>query len=205
MLRGASGPVKARCAPKLGAMNRRLLLAAVGVAVLGLGACALLPAPRSLNFSQAEVQALVARQFPQQRTLLEVFDVTAEVPRLQLLAERNRVVAEVPLRVRERLLSGRWQGRLRFEAALRWEPADQTVRLAQVQVQELRADEPSGLSAAAVERVGAALARRMLEDSTLYRLEGEQAAKLQRLGVVPDAVAVTVDGLEVRLKPLPQR
>jgi hypothetical protein len=107
--------------------------------------------------------------------------------------------------VRERLLSGRWQGRLRFEAALRWEPADQTVRLAQVQVQELRADEPSGLSAAAVERVGAALARRMLEDSTLYRLEGEQAAKLQRLGVVPDAVAVTVDGLEVRLKPLPQR
>jgi hypothetical protein len=107
--------------------------------------------------------------------------------------------------VRERLLSGRWQGRLRFEAALRWEPADQTVRLAQVQVQELRADEPSGLSAAAVERVGAALARRMLEDSTLYRLEGEQAARLQRLGVVPDVVAVTAEGLEVRLKPLPAR
>ncbi len=184
---------------------RRFLPALVLALCAILGACALLPAPRSLNFSQAEVQALVTRQFPQQRTVLEVFDVTAEAPRLQLLAASNRISAELPLRVRERLLSGRWQGRLRFEAALRWEPADQTVRLAQVQVQELRADEPSGLSAAAVERLGAALARRMLEDSTLYRLEGEQAAKLQRLGVVPEAVAVTADGLEVRLKPLPTR
>lgn len=190
-------------------MQRRRRFTIISAAVLalgaGLGACALLPAPRSLSFSQAEVQALVARQFPQQRTLLEVFEVTAEVPRLVLLPERNRVAAEVPLRVRERLLSGRWQGRLRFEAALRWEPADQTVRLAQVQVQDLRAEGPSGLSAAAVERVGAALARRMLEDSTLYRLEGEQAARLQRLGVVPDVVAVTAEGLEVRLKPLPAR
>lgn len=175
------------------------------MALLLTAACTLLPPPRSLSFSQAEVQALVARQFPQQRTLLEVFDVTAEAPRLQFLAARNRVGAELPLRVRERLLSGRWQGRLRFEAALRWEPADQTVRLHQVEVLDLRADGPSGLSDSAVERLAAALARRLLEDSTLYRLEGEQAAKLRRLGVTPEAVAVTPEGLEVRLQALPAR
>lgn len=178
-----------------------LVVAATHMAALGLAGCAGLLGPPTVTLTQAELERLVERNFPIERALLEVFDVTVNAPRLSLLPERNRLAAVVHVRVRNRLLLSYWQGQLTFDAALRWEARDQTVRLSQVRVQDLALDNPAAANRSTVERLGAALAERVLEDSSLYRLTAERAAKLAQQGLAPSAVTVTSRGVEISFVP----
>ena len=180
-----------------------LVFGAAGAAALGLAACASLLGPPTVTLTQAELERLVERNFPVDRALLEIFDVTVNAPRLTLLPDRNRLAAVVNVRVRNRLLLSYWQGQLSFDAVLRWEPRDQTLRLSQVRVQDLALDNPSAANRSTVERLGAALAERVLEDSSLYHLSAERAAKLQQQGLAPGTVTVTARGVEIAFAPAP--
>ncbi len=178
------------------------LATAATLAAFALAGCAGLLGSPTLTLSQSELQSLVARHFPVDRGLLDVFDVTVDAPRLTLLPTRNRVAAVVDVQVQDRLLLGHWRGRLSFDAALRWEPRDQTLRLTKVRVQDLALDDPASFNRSTVERLGAALAERVLEDSSLYRLAPERAAKLQQQGLMPGAVNITSRGVEIAFVPL---
>lgn len=184
-------------------IRRRLLECLSGLALLSLGACAGLVGPPTVTLSEAEIAQLMARSFPLDRSLLDVFDVTVSAPRVRLLTERKRLAAVVGVQARNRLLGLSWQGQLDFDAALRWDASDQTVRLAQVRVQDLAFADPGALNRSAAERLGAALAERVLEGSAIYRLPAERAAQLRAKGYVPGSVDVTWRGLEIAFVPLP--
>ncbi len=164
---------------------------------LGLAACAGLGGPRTVTFEPAEIERLLARGFPVERRVLEVFDVSLAAPGVQLLPERSRLGLTAVLRARDRVLGGTWQGHIAFDAALRWQPADQTVRLAQVRVQELVLDGAAPRPVA--ERLAAVLVERELEGLAIYRLSPERAAVLQAQGLAPGAVTVTARGVEITL------
>lgn len=165
----------------------------------GLSACAGLAGPRTVVFEPAEIERLLARQFPVERRVLEVFDVSLGAPGVRLIADRGRLGAVMALRVRDRLLGASWQGRIDFDAGLRWQAADQTVRLAEVRVQELTFDAAGPRPLA--ERLGAVLVERELEGLAIYRLSAERAALLQQRGLVAQAVTVTPRGVEVTFVP----
>ena len=207
-------------------MSRRVLLksaataavlAAVAAAAL-LGACAYRGTPDRLTLSQTELQNLLQGRFPIEQRLLEVFEVRASSPQLRLLPERNRLQARVDLQTRERILGHQLKGQLDFDAALRWESADHTVRLDQVRVQDFALDTPQreggGAQTAAgaspqrrsssTERVAAALAERVLENMVLYRVPEEKLAQLDKHGVQPSALAITRQGLEITFAPKTQ-
>lgn len=185
-------------------MHRRRLLARLsGLALLLLGGCAGLVGPPTVTLGEAEIARLMERQFPLDRSLLDVFDVTVSAPRIRLLSDRQRLAAVVGVRARNRLLGLSWQGQLDFDAALRWDTSDQTVRLSQVRVQDLAFADPGAFNRNTVERLGAALAERVLEGSAIYRLPAERAAQLRAKGYVPGSVEINARGLEIRFVPLP--
>lgn len=178
-------------------------LAGIALAsLLGLVACAGLGGPPTVTLNERELDALARRAFPVEKRLLEVFDTTVAPPRLRLLPERNRLAAQLDIGLRDRMFGGQWKGQLDFDAALRWDHTDQTVRLAQVRVQDFRLVSSGALPRTAGEKLAAALAERVLEDFTLYRLPAERAQDLQRLGVTPGAVTVTSRGVEITFAPV---
>jgi hypothetical protein len=178
-----------------------LLLTGFGL-VAALMSCAGVGDPRSVTLTTDEIERLVARQFPVDKRMMEIFDVNVKAPRISLLPDRNRLGAVVDLRAKSILFVGSWQGQLKFDSALRWEPSDQTVRLDQVRVQDLVIDSVDPLTRSAAERLGAAVAERMLEDMSLYKLPADRAAQMTALGLKPANVVVTSRGVQVNFEAL---
>jgi hypothetical protein len=179
-------------------MNRRSSLLVVAGAML-LAACA---APRQVTLSEGDLQRAAERRFPVERRYLEVFDVTLARPRLALSAADNRVASTFDVVVRERVLGARWAGTMVLKSALRYAPSDHTVRLQAVRVEDFALDGSGGV--APVERLGALVAERLLEDAVVYTLPAERVAQLQRAGLRPSSVAVTPAGVEIRFTELPR-
>jgi hypothetical protein len=167
---------------------------------LGLATCAGVGDPRSVTLTTADIERAIERQFPMDKRMLEIFDVNVKAPRISLLPERNRLGAVVDMRAKSILFVGSWSGQLKFDSALRWEPSDQSVRLSQVRVQDLAIDNADPLTRSAAERLGAAVAERMLEDMSLYTLPAERAAQMTAQGLRPAGVLVTSRGLQVNFE-----
>jgi hypothetical protein len=181
--------------------HRRTLIAAGAAAALALTGCAGLFGPPVITLTQADIEGLLQRQFPLERRLLEVFEVSVARPQVRLLPDRNRLAAVIDVQVRDRLLGGSWTAQLAFDAMLRWEPRDQTLRLAQVRVQDLVLG-PGAPVRSVAERIAALLVEGMLEGQMLYRLAPERAAELRRRGLQPGTVEVGARGVEITFVPL---
>jgi hypothetical protein len=171
-------------------------------ATVALVSCASVGDPRSVTLTTGDIERLVEKQFPVDKRMMEIFDVNIKAPRISLLPERNRLGAVVDVRAKSILFVGSWQGQLKFDSALRWNPSDQTVRLNQVRVQDLVIDSADPLTRSAAERLGAAVAERLLEDMSLYTLPPERAAQLSAQGLRPAGVLVTSKGVQVNFEAL---
>lgn len=190
-------------------VHRRCLLrfASVSAAASGwalLASCAGGFGTPSIALSQRELQALIERQFPLDRRLLEVFDIQLSGPRLALLPERNRIALALSIGTRDRLRDLRWAGRLDFDSELRWNAADRSLRLAQVRVNDFTIDGAERGQRSGAERLGGALIERVLDEMAIYTLPAERAEALRAQGLAPAAVAVTSRGVEVTLERLPR-
>ncbi|MDP1692904.1 MAG: hypothetical protein Q8L49_13305 [Burkholderiaceae bacterium] len=182
-------------------MNRRIAtttLAATLIAPLWLAGCAGFGGLRNVTLSQADLQSLIERQFPHQRRVLELIDINVARPTLRLVPERNRIATDLDLVASERLTGRTLRGSLALDYALRYEPSDASVRLAQVHVQDARIDLGSGPLSPSSARVGALLAERLLDDFVLYRADAQRLQLIQRLGITAAEIAVTSRGVEVR-------
>ena len=185
--------------------SRRGLLQATA-AVFGLGlvaGCAGLTGPPTLRLTAHEIETLLAGRFPIERRLLEVFDLTLAAPRIRLQPERDRLAASLDLDARERVRGGAWKGRLDFDAALRWEPQDRSIRLTQVRVQDFTLDRSAGPARSGAERLAGALVERVIEELPVYTLSAERAERLRAAGYVPGGVRVTTRGVEVTFERRP--
>lgn len=176
-------------------MNRRLWTV---VLCASLAACAGLGGPRTVTLSQADLQALLERQFPHQRRVLEVVDVDIARPVLRLLPERNRIGTDLELSATERLSGRSVRGNLALDYALRFEPSDASVRMTQVRVQQAQLDFGNGPLSVPAARVGTVLAEHLLDDVAVWRASPERLRVLQRAGVTSADIVVTVRGLEIR-------
>lgn len=183
-------------------MKRRLLLPALLGTGFALAGCASLLGPQTVHFDLAELDQRLARRFPLERRLLEVLEVTLSRPQLRLLPDRQRLAVELALAGRDRLFGSRFQGRLALETALRYEAADQSLRLAEVTVTALSLGEVGLPPRLDGQRLGPALAALLLEDSVLFRLTPEQLARARRLGLQPQAVQVVAQGIDITLVPI---
>jgi hypothetical protein len=183
-------------------MHRRAFLrASAAAAAAAGGGCAGIGGSPSITLSERELAELLERHFPLDRRLLEVFDVTLGRPRVQLLPERNRLAAKLAIQARERVFGVRGSGTLDFDAALRWEPRDRSLRLAQVRVNDLAFD-GGGPARSGVERLSGAVVERVIEDFALYTLPAERAEQLRQRGYAPSEVAVTRRGVEITFAPI---
>ena len=166
--------------------------------LLLLAGCAGLSAPREVRVSIDTLQRAIERQYPQQRRLLEIVDVTVARPVLRLLPERNRIATDLDLSAVERLSGRIVRGRLALEYALRYEPTDASVRMTGVRVQDVQLQLDAGPLSATGTRLAGLLAERLLEDFTLYRADAERVRQLQQLGITAADVEVQRDGLLLR-------
>ena len=177
---------------------RSLALVVMAVVTFVLSACAGLGVPREVTLSQGDLQRLVERQFPRERRLLEVLDVSLARPVIRLAPERNRIVTELDLSAVERLSGSTVRGSLALDHALRYEPSDASIRLANVKVQDFRLDVAGTALSGQGARLGALLTERLLDDFVVYRIKDDQREALRRAGIDKADIAVTSRGVELR-------
>lgn len=203
-----------RCLRQAAAVPLAALAGLGGLA--GLSGCAGVGGPTVITLDEGDLVKLINRAFPVQRRVLDLMDVTLAAPTLRLQPERNRLALVLDLASQERLFGKSAKGRLGFDSALRYESSDASVRLVQVRVQQLSfeggATVPGAVAAALpapapaasapagiAQRLGQALAERMLENLSIYKLSPERLASLRQLGLQPGAVTVTARGVEITL------
>ncbi|MDO9571756.1 MAG: hypothetical protein Q7J58_20595 [Hydrogenophaga sp.] len=173
----------------------------------GLVGCSMLPlGPRSIHVSEAKLAAMIGDQFPFNSRYLELFDVVLERPQVRLMPAENRIGTAMAYRIDASLLGMRpTQGRLDLSYSLRFEPADQTVRLTQVRVERFDVPGVAPSIAPRVNRLGGFLAEALLKDFVIHRLKPEDLRTAQGWGYQPGALEVVPGGLRLQLDPVQRR
>jgi hypothetical protein len=168
---------------------------AAAIALL-LGACAL--GLRDITLSEAELQALIERHIAKPQRVAEVIELTLERPQIRLLPERNRIASALDITVLERISGRTLRGSLSAEHTLRYEPADTTLRIAQLRVQDFKLDLGAGALTGRAARLAAGAAPRPPPDAVVWRASESQRERLTRAGVQRADIQVTPRGVEVR-------
>lgn len=191
--------------PALDSRRRRLAVAAaMSVAVAtaaGLSGCAGLVTPSTLSFSETDLTLMLARQFPQERRVLEVIDVQLANPQLALQPERNRLSTALDVDADDRLFGGHAHAHLRLDYGLRYEPSDHSLRLKDVRLQEMAMDAGASTLHGQARRLGALATEHLLENLSIYRMKPDQAERFDALGIEPKSITVTARGVEIALGP----
>ncbi len=161
-------------------------------------------APRRLQVPLAVLQSELAQRFPMRYPLAGLATLDLAMPQLSLLPALNRLRAEMAVQAQGPILQRSQAGGFTVEFALRYEPADRTLRAHQLKVYRMRFP---GLSAEATDLLNAyapALAEQSLLELVLHRLRPEDTAMVDLLGLQPGRITVTETGLAVELvtKPL---
>jgi hypothetical protein len=172
-----------------------LLLARTGVGM-----------PGSITFSEHELQTQLSRRFPIQRNLLDLIDLRLSDPRMRLDPQARRMSTELSLQASD-VRSGRsLRGRLALGYALRFEPADHSIRLVKPRVESFDLEAGQGALPhrdEATQRLVIALAERLLDDLVLYRVSAARLDALRAAGYRPGTLKVTPAGVEITIEPVP--
>lgn len=184
----------------------RLLVVGSGACLLVLlAACAgVTGGPRTVMVSEAQLAQRIAEQFPLRRRYLELFDLTLSSPRLRLIPAENRLATRVDYALGDFWGSSRrLEGVLSLSYGLRFEPADQSVRMTDVKLEAFDVPRLSGPMATQVQRLGALVAEHLLNDFSLHRFKPEDLQAAQQRGYRPGSLRVVDGGLQLELLPLP--
>jgi hypothetical protein len=181
-------------------MKRRLFIAGAGVLALHLAGCTITPAHAAqpgYRISMAQLQRAMERRFPRRYPVRGVIDLDIDVPQLRLLPAENRVGAQVSIRASGPLLQRARNGTVDLDFALRYEPADRTVRayeiaVNQVDVEGLRPDAAQLLDA----YVRASASESLLE-VVVHQLQPKDLALADTMGLEPASITVAQDGLVI--------
>lgn len=173
--------------------RRRLLTGlAIAAAAIGLAGCA--SGPRTVTLGETELNLLLSRQMPVEKRVLELFELRASEPQLQLLPQENRLKLSLKLQWRERLSGKEGQAPVQVDFGLRYDEPAHAIR-----IQQVRLREPGAASGQLSGRLLRALAESWLEGQALYRFKEEDLQRASALGLRPSAVTVTARGVEITL------
>ncbi len=184
--------------------RRHVLVGSVSLAALLLSGCAALsPGSRTINISEARLAELIGGQFPFNSRYLELFDVSLGAPQVRLMPAQNRIGTAFSYSLGSLLLGSRqFQGQLDLSYGLRFEPADNTVRLSQVRVEGFEVPGVPSAYASRANRLGALLAENVLQNLVIHRLKPEDLQAARGWGYQPGALSVVPGGLRLQLDPV---
>ena len=167
--------------------------------------CAAVLGPRTVEVSQAQLEQLLSRRFPLTQLVLDIFDVAVSAPRLLMLPDSNRIATDFDITSTDRLLGARHRGTLALSFGLRFEPADNTLRVTQVRVERMQIDAAPAPLQRHFERIGTLVAERALDDQIIHTLRPKDVEAVKGRGYRPSELRVTPGGLVVTLLPIEPR
>jgi len=166
-----------------------------------LSGCAALVGTHDVDISESQLNLLLARQFPMERKVLEVIDLSISNPLIELIPQSNRVGTELDVSALDRLFGSSATGHVKLDFGLRFQPSDHTIRMTQVRVRELTLSSGSNNLRGAAQRLGGLVAENALENLVLYRMKPAQADEMDRLNLVASPITVTPRGLHMTVSP----
>ncbi len=194
------------CLSRIEPVKRRHFLLSAGVTSAALLAgCSAILGPRTVEVTQAQLEQLLARRFPMTQRVFEIFDVSVSAPRLRLLPASNRIATDLDVGSTDRLLRSQHRGLLSLSFGLRYEAADNTLRVTQVRVEQVQIDAAPALLQRHLERLGTLVAEQSLDDQVIHTLREKDVEAVQGRGYRPSELRVTPRGLLVTLLPIEAR
>jgi hypothetical protein len=178
-------------------------LATVGLALAGLPYTQAIAQPR-YTVSAAQLQQMVAQQFPRRYPVAGLMRMDVQAPALRLLPELNRLNAEMAVEAAGPLLGRNQKGMFEVDFALRFEASDNTIRAHQLRFKRLRMQDLSPAGTELLNAYGPALAEQTLQEVVLHQLRPQDLAMAEDLGLQPSSITVTESGLVIgfEVKPL---
>lgn len=173
-------------------------------AVTTLAACSSLNsmlAPSTVEISREELLKKLSQQFPLRNQILDVFDVTANAPRLTMQPDANRVLADIDLSATDRWFKRQYQGSLWLSFGLRYEPRDQTIRLANVTIDKVSMQGLPDSYQRQMTKLGGWLTEDRLQDYVVHRFTPEELRRADEHGLTVADIKITQRGLAIKLAP----
>lgn len=155
--------------------------------------------------SAARVQQAVAERFPVRYTVGGLLRLTVRTPALRFLPELNRMAADMVVVATGPALATTSSGAFDLDFALRYERSDRTIRAHRLRVRSLRV---AGLPPPYPELLDAfrqSLAQQTFGEVVLHRLVAQDLALADVMGLEPESITVTADGLEIGFGTRPSR
>ena len=174
--------------------HRRHTLTALAALALGAWGASVRAAP-GYRVTAAQLQQVLAARFPLRYALPGLFDLTLEEPQLRLLPEENRLGTRMLVRAAGPALRRPHGGDFDLEFALRYEPADRSIRAQRLRVQSLHIEGLPPRSAALLQRSATDLAEQQMLEIVLHRMKPADLALADTMGLQPGDITVTPDGL----------
>ena len=166
-----------------------------------LSGCAGLLGSHDVDISESQLALLLARQFPMERKVLEVVDLSITNPQLTLIPQGNRIGTELDVAAVDRRFGNTANAHIKLDYGLRFQPSDHTIRMTQVRVRELTLASGSSNLHGAAQRIGGLVAEGALENLVIYRMKPAQADEMDRLNLVASPITVTPQGLHMTVSP----
>ena len=185
----------------------KITLSLMTVAYLA-GCAALAPQPKNINLSQERLLQLISSQFPFNNRMLEVLEVAVSKPRVQLDPLNNRIQTGLDVNVAPRGLAGaltqrNFSGVLDMSYGLRFEPSDNSIRMADVKVSKLDVPGVPEQFQTAVNKLGGLLAEKLLSDYSLYKLTAaDLQSEVKGWGFKPGKFSIANNGLNIAIDPV---
>jgi hypothetical protein len=180
-------------------MERRLFLrCAAALAAGGLTAAAADAPPQpTYRVSAEQLQRMVDERFPARFPVADLFNLDLEAPRLRMLPEQNRLRSEMAMQVAGPALRRSYQGSFDVDFALRYEPADQSIRAYGLRAHSFRLPGLPPQTLKLLDAYGLALAEQALLEVVVHRLRPQELALADVMGLQPGDITVTPDGLVI--------
>ncbi|MBS0445993.1 MAG: DUF1439 domain-containing protein [Proteobacteria bacterium] len=167
-----------------------------------LSACAGVLGPRTIVLSEDELQALIARHFPFSNRMLDVLQVDVDLPRISIRQDTERIAVLLRVRTRGSFPKTPYVGTLALTCGVRFEPGDNSVRLADVRVERFEIEGASADVQRLLGPIGRMVTEQALEGRAIYALRAKDLAAVEGHGYRPGGVRVTHAGVEITLVPL---
>ena len=171
------------------------------------GAAASFPAAAAFNFwsseytvTRAELQQMVAKQFPVSQRYANVVSVSLSDPEVDLDATANRAAVTAHVSIVSPLLQpGRVDGTIALSSALRYDAAARALRLEQPRAERVELQGVGGADAVRLKQIGSVVAQELLQGRVLRTFTVEELTfgfKTYEIG----EITVLADGIKVELK-----
>lgn len=166
------------------------------------GCAGLEKALKGYELSLDKLRESMAGFFPLKRKLLDYFDVGLALPKLALNPAANRIGTELDMSLSEnRFINRSFSGQFGISSGLRYEPTDNSLRLASVNSDKLALPGVPSLIAPQVEKVGGLLVEKVLEGYKVHTVPDSMVRTLDALSLMPGTMKVSATGVGFDLVP----